>query len=326
MSKNDLLLPSIQEDLDSYEPEFDFDSQENSSELIAAPSLPTPAASDPFDYYFRYPYLTLEQEQSLSRTFMETGCLKSAHQLVLAHMRYVVKLARHYLSYGLPLHDLVQEGAVGLMKAVQRFDPYQGVRLVSFAVHWIKSEIHEYIIRNWRLVKIATTKAQRKLFFNLRRLMAKKKQEMHDSLSEGGALLTQWQQEIADELEVPLDEVQHMAQRFSDQEIALDQPVAGQEDGTTLAAILPSQALSPAEEVLLEKDSDTAQKQIEGALLHLSQRDQDIIKERFYQEKKVTFKELADRYGVSVERIRQIEKSALGRLRQLIDIEPEAVF
>jgi RNA polymerase sigma-32 factor len=304
-------------------------------ELHDEPSSTAPIILEPahkgnsteiFDYYFRYPYLSAQQELDLSLKFTQDGCLKSAHQLVLAHMRYVVKLARHYISYGLPLNDLVQEGAVGLMKAVQRFNPLQGVRLISFAVHWIKSEIHEYIIRNWRLVKIATTKAQRKLFFNLRRLMAKKKQDMTQSFAQGGALLQQWHQEIAEELDVPLDEVQHMAQRFTDQEVALDQPIAGQDDNTSLAQILPSQSLNPLDDVSYEKDLTVVQKKLDSAFTHLSPRDQDIIKERFYQEKKTTFKDLAERYGVSVERIRQIEKTALGRLRDLIDIAPEAAF
>lgn len=287
-------------------------------QLQTAAALPVPGSADPFDYYFRYPYLSLEQEQDLSQQFAQTGCLKAAHQLVLAHMRYVVKLAKNYLSYGLPLHDLVQEGAVGLMKAVQRFDPYQGVRLVSFAVHWIKSEMHEYIIRNWRLVKIATTKAQRKLFFNLRRLVAKKQQQMGTAMAEGGALLNQWHQEIAEELDVPLEEVGHMAQRFSDQEVALEQPVPGQEEGVNLTQILPSNSLNPSDEVIEEKERNQTQKQLAHALTQLNERDQAIIKERFYQEKKTTFKELAERYGVSVERVRQIEKGALGRLKQMI--------
>lgn len=291
---------------------------EQPSEVVSTASLPV-GSSDPFDYYFRYPYLSLEQEQDLSRKFTRTGCLKAAHQLVLAHMRYVVKLAKNYTSYGLPLQDLVQEGAMGLMKAVQRFDPYQGVRLVSFAVHWIKSEIHEYIIRNWRLVKIATTKAQRKLFFNLRRLVAKKQQQAGTAMAEGGfAQMSQWHQEIADELDVPLEEVHHMAQRFQDQEIAFEQPTAGQDEGLNLTQLLPSNSASPAEEVLSQKDRETTQKQLSEALIQLSDRDQVIIKERFYQEKKTTFKELAQRYNISVERVRQLEKSALNRLKQLM--------
>lgn len=329
MSNELLLLPVSLDDSCENESESELytaEGDELENTLIAASPLPETVSADPFDYYFHYPYLTLQQEQDLSKTFKETGCLKAAHQLVLAHMRYVVKLARNYVSYGLPLHDLVQEGAVGLMKAVQRFDPYQGVRLVSFAMHWIKSEMHEYIIRNWRLVKIATTKAQRKLFFNFRRLMAQKQQEKHQSEVENTAVLNQWHQEIAHELDVSLEDVQHMAQRFNDQEMALDQPVHGQEEGASLANVIPAQALGPAEEVAYQKDLDSTQKQLEGALTHLSERDQAIIKERFYQDKKTTFKELAERYGVSVERIRQIEKTALGRLRQFIDIEPAGAF
>lgn len=326
---NELLLLPVSLD-DSYENESEnelcaLEHEELDNTLIAT-SLPETVSADPFDYYFNYPYLTLQQEQDLSKTFIETGSLKAAHQLVLAHMRYVVKLARNYVSYGLPLHDLVQEGAVGLMKAVQRFDPTQGVRLVSFAIHWIKSEMHEYIVRNWRLVKIATTKAQRKLFFNFRRLMAQKKQDRHQADAENTNIVNQWHEEIAQELDVSVEDVHHMAQRFSDHEMALDQPAHGQEENSTLANVIPAQALGPAEEVAYQKDLDSTQKQIEGALTHLSERDQAIIKERFYQDKKTTFKELAERYGVSVERIRQIEKTALGRLRQFIDIEPAGVF
>jgi alternative sigma factor RpoH len=174
-------------------------------------------STDSFDHYFKYPYLSEEQEKELSQDFLINGSLKAAHTLVLAHMRYVVKVAKGYLGYGLPLNELVQEGAIGLMKAVKKFNPLQGVRLVSFGMYWIKAEINEYIIRNWRLVKIATTKAQRKLFFNYRRLKKEKFEDQHSQREQN--------ESIAQELAVTVHDVELMSLRMKEQEVQLDKPI-----------------------------------------------------------------------------------------------------
>jgi RNA polymerase sigma-32 factor len=177
-------------------------------------------STDSFDHYFKYPYLSEEQEKELAHDFLINGSLKAAHTLVLAHMRYVVKVAKGYLGYGLPLNELVQEGAIGLMKAVKKFNPLQGVRLVSFGIYWIKAEINEYIIKNWRLVKIATTKAQRKLFFNYRRLKKEKFEDLHSQRKQN--------ESIAQALDVTVDEVELMSLRMKEQEIQLDKPISNE--------------------------------------------------------------------------------------------------
>jgi len=253
----------------------------------------------------RFPLLSEQDEQSLARRFREEGDIEAARGLVLSHLRLVVAVARGYLGYGLPHADLIQEGNVGLMKAVRRYDPDRGVRLVSFAIHWIKAEIHEYILRNWRLVKIATTKAQRKLFFNLRSL----KQGLNAmSGEEIGA--------VAKHLGVKPEEVREMETRFSGQDVALETNPGEDEDRfapiTYLAdpADEPSEALAKRELQRLQDDG------LKQALTQLDARSRSIIERRWLTEgEAATLHELADEYGVSAERIRQIEAKAMQKMK-----------
>jgi RNA polymerase sigma-32 factor len=256
----------------------------------------------------RIPVLTREQEQELAVRFRRDHDLDAARQLVLSHLRFVVHIARGYSGYGLPMGDLVQEGNVGLMKAVKRFDPALNVRLVSFAVHWIRAEIHEYVLRNWRLVRIATTKAQRKLFFNLRRL---KKNLAWLSNDETEA--------VARDLGVTAQEVREMEQRLSARDLAFDPAPEGDEDeGYGPASYLPAPDSDPAEQVESEEwDSDTSDR-LAHAIQKLDARSRDILQRRWIAEDKATLHELAAEYGVSAERIRQIESAALGKLRGYI--------
>jgi RNA polymerase sigma-32 factor len=253
----------------------------------------------------RFPLLTAEQELALGRSLVRDNDLDAAQQLVLSHLRLVVAVSRKYLGYGLPQADLIQEGNIGLMKAVRRFDPERGVRLVSFALHWIRAEIHEYVLRNWRLVKVATTKAQRKLFFNLRRMKVRQA-----SLSTKEALA------IAKDLDVKPEEVFEMETRLSGRDISLDpQP---DEDGE---AVTPIAYLTDAENepVHVLERAETERNQAEGlrrALAKLDDRSRRIIEARWLvEDDSATLQELADEYGVSAERIRQIEGKALKQMR-----------
>ncbi len=258
------------------------------------------------------PVLSKEHEQALSRRFRDDGDLDAARELVLAHLRFVVHIAKGYTGYGLPLNDLIQEGNVGLMKAVKRFDPDYGVRLVSFAVHWIRAEIHEYVLRNWRIVKVATTKAQRKLFFNLRK--AKK------SLAWLSADETQ---AVADDLGVNAHEVTEMERRLSARDTLFDPaPDADDDSLFTPAAYLPAPDSDPAS--LVEKTDwhDDATTRMADALDELDERSRDILESRWLAEKKQTLHQLADKYGVSAERIRQIEGNAIKKLRKAMDASP----
>jgi RNA polymerase sigma-32 factor len=257
----------------------------------------------------RIPVLTREEELDLARKLQSEGDLDAARQLVLSHLRFVVHIARGYGGYGLPMGDLIQEGNVGLMKAVKRFDPGVGVRLVSFAVHWIRAEIHEYVLRNWRLVKIATTKAQRKLFFNLRRF----KKNL-------GWLTDNETRAIAEDLGVTAKEVTDMEQRLSSRDLSFDPaPDADDEDGAySPSAYLPHPEADPSVAVEREQwDEDTADR-LAQALETLDERSQHILRSRWMTEEKATLHELADRYGVSAERIRQIEANAIKKLRGLV--------
>jgi len=253
----------------------------------------------------RIPVLSREQEHELAVRFRNDDDLDAARQLVLAHLRFVVHIARGYGGYGLPIGDLVQEGNVGLMKAVKRFDPDQNVRLVSFAVHWIRAEIHEYVLRNWRLVKIATTKAQRKLFFNLRRM---KKNLTWLSAEETKA--------VARDLGVTTAEVTEMEQRLAARDMSFDPtPESDEDDVYSPAAYLPSPDSDPALSVEADEwESDSADR-LQSAMGRLDDRSRDILQKRWMTEDKATLHELADKYGVSAERIRQIEANALGKLR-----------
>ena len=249
--------------------------------------------------------LTPEAEQTLARQYRDDGDLEAARQLVLSHLRFVVHLARSYSGYGLAQADLIQEGNVGLMKAVKRFDPDYGVRLVSFAVHWIKAEIHEFILRNWRIVKVATTKAQRKLFFNLR--SAKKRL---------GWMSGDEVRAIAADLGVPPEEVTRMEGRLASFDASFDGDPSDDED----ASYAPAQYLvdhhsDPAELVAAEDDSDSSTDRLHESLELLDERSRDIIASRWLTDDKLTLHDLADRYQVSAERIRQIEANAMKKLK-----------
>jgi RNA polymerase sigma-32 factor len=249
--------------------------------------------------------LSKQEEQALARRFRDEDDLDAARDLVLSQLRFVVHIARGYTGYGLPLGDLIQEGNVGLMKAVKRFDPDVGVRLVSFAVHWIRAEIHEYVLKNWRLVKIATTKAQRKLFFNLR----KAKNYL-------GWLSRDETEAIADDLGVTTREVTEMEQRLAARDMAFDPAPSDDEERIYAPAqYLPSPSPDPAE--LVEADDSEAHTSglLESALTTLDERSRNILEARWLAEKKTTLQTLAKRYGISAERIRQIEQRAIESLR-----------
>ena len=247
--------------------------------------------------------LTKEEEFELATQLRESDDLEAAQQLILSHLRFVVHIARGYSGYGLPLGDLIQEGNIGLMKAVKRFDPEVGVRLVSFAVHWIRAEIHEYVLKNWRLVKVATTKAQRKLFFNLRK--AKKNL---------GWLSTAETQAVAADLGVSTAEVNRMEQRLAGRDISYDARPTDDEDYAPVAS-LPSLNSDPAEMIeQADWQSDTHDR-LGQALAELDDRSRDIVARRWLAEKKATLHELAAEYDVSAERIRQIEATAIGKLK-----------
>ena len=256
----------------------------------------------------RIPVLSRDDERVLAERFRSEGDLEAARELVLSHLRFVVHIARGYSGYGLPIGDLIQEGNVGLMKAVKRFDPSLNVRLVSFAVHWIRAEIHEYVLRNWRLVKIATTKAQRKLFFNLRRL---KKNLSWLTAEETAA--------VARDLGVSPSEVTEMEKRLAARDLSFDPaPEADDEELYSPAAYLPAPDADPAEQVEDAESADDSSERLRGALSRLDARSRDIVQRRWMSEDKATLHELAGKYGVSAERIRQIESSALGKLRGMM--------
>ena len=269
--------------------------------------LSTPIGS--FDAYLervaQIPVLSREREQELAQRLRDAGDLVAARELVLSHLRFVVHVARGYSGYGLPLGDIVQEGNIGLMKAVKRFDPALGVRLVSFAVHWIRAEIHEYVLRNWRLVKIATTKAQRKLFFNLRRM------------KKNLAWLTQEEtRTVAQDLGVRPEEVTEMEQRLASRDLSFDPvPDADDDEGYGPAAYLPAPGADPAERVADDEAERSTSAQLAGAIDALDPRSRDIVRRRWIAQDKATLHDLAGEYGVSAERVRQIEAAALKKLR-----------
>ena len=252
------------------------------------------------------PILTKEEEQELALKLYEEDDLDAARQLVIHHLRFVVHIARSYQGYGLPLGDIIQEGNVGLMKAVDKYDPHRGVKLVSFAVHWIKAEIHEYILKNWRLVKIATTKAQRKLFFSLR-----SKKKSLDWLSKEEA------EKIASDLNVEVKDVLHMENRLSSNDSSFDSPVPSGDDEEIMS---PSQYLEdkrydPEILVASEQVEQVNKEELLAALKTLDNRSKDILNRRYLSDEKATLHDLADEYIVSAERIRQIENSALKKLK-----------
>jgi len=255
---------------------------------------------------YTIPVLTREEELELTQEFFKTEDVKLAHKLVISHLRFVVHIAKSYAGYGLPLADIIQEGNVGLLKAVKKFDPEKGVRLVSFAVHWIRAEIHEFILKNWRIVKIATTKAQRKLFFNLR----SKKQST-------GWLTDDEAKKIAKDLDVSFKEVMHMENRLNSTDSAFD---LGADDEDDERAFSPSQYLedhSFSPELIVEQEN--YEHINHGALLkgvaNLDRRSQEIIRSRWLDDEKLTLNELADKFDISAERIRQIEATAFKKLK-----------
>ena len=255
------------------------------------------------------PILTKEQEQELALKLYEEDDLDAARQLVIHHLRFVVHIARSYQGYGLPLGDIIQEGNVGLMKAVDKYDPHRGVKVVSFAVHWIKAEIHEYILKNWRLVKIATTKAQRKLFFNLR-----SKKKSLDWLTKDEA------EKIASDLNVEVKDVLHMENRLSSNDSSFDAPAPSGDDDEVMS---PSQYLEdkrfdPEVIVASEQADQVNKEELISALKMLDDRSKDILQRRYLTDDKATLHELAAEYNVSAERVRQIENSALKKLKSLM--------
>ena len=279
---------------------------------MASFALPVLAAAGSLDTYIqtvnRYPLLTQEQETEFARRFRREGDLEAAGQLVLSHLRVVVSVARGYLGYGLPQSDLIQEGNIGLMKAVKRFDPERGVRLVSFALHWIRAEMHEYILRNWRIVKVATTKAQRKLFFNLRSLK--------QSLNSLGAEDTK---AIARQLGVTPDEVVEMETRLTGRDIALEPVGDDEEDTYSPIAYLTAEDAEPGRILEHEESERLRGSGLEKALASLDARSRRIVEARWLNDREsATLHDLAAEFGVSAERIRQIEAKALTRMKGVI--------
>jgi RNA polymerase sigma-32 factor len=256
------------------------------------------------------PILSAERERELAEDLYYNENLDAARELVMSHLRFVAHIARSYSGYGLSEADLIQEGNVGLMKAVKRFDPERGVRLVSFAVHWIKAEMHEFILRNWRIVKVATTKAQRKLFFNLR------------SQKKRLGWLTQAEAEaVAADLGVAVHEVQKMEGRLAAHDMTYDMPTDGDEDDSWQAAPVNYLQDGGQDPAMLVEDADyrdNSEQQLHLALAELDERSQDILAQRWLGEKKATLHELADKYGVSAERIRQLEQNAMKKMRASI--------
>src|SRR5580698_9682708 len=260
------------------------------------------------DRVSQIPVLSKEDEVALAVRFRSEADLDAARQLVLSHLRFVVHIARGYLGYGLRMGDLVQEGNVGLMKAVRRFDPSVGVRLVSFAVHWLRAEIHEYVLRNWRLVQAATTKAQRKLFFNLRR--------MKPNLAWLSADETR---AVAEDLGVTPAEVTEMERRLSARDLSFDVgPENDEEESFGPAAYLPAADADPAEQVEAEEWSSSSNQRLSEAMNRLDDRSRTILQRRWMSDDKATLHELAAEYGVSAERIRQIEAGAMTKLKALL--------
>jgi len=275
--------------------------------------VPVLTATDSLEHYARaikaYPLLTAEEEHSLAVKFKQENDLEAARKLIVSHLRLVASIARGYTGYGLPQADLIQEGNIGLMKAVKRFDPERGVRLVSFAMHWIKAEIHEYIVRNWRLVKIATTKAQRKLFFNLR------------SMKSGiNSLQPTEIAHIARELNVKPEEVLEMETRLNGHEISLEANIDDDSDEHySPIAYLQDESLTPSEALEAKQAEFAETTDLTSALQNLDDRSRRVVEARWLQEKGgKTLHELADEFGVSAERIRQIEQKAMQKMKTLM--------
>jgi RNA polymerase sigma-32 factor len=286
---------------------------QNPSTALIANNLPIPSPLGSLESYIgavhQIPVLSAEDEQALARRFRDEEDLDAARDLVHSHLRFVVHVARGYNGYGLQIGDLIQEGNIGLMKAVKRFDPDQGVRLVSFAVHWIRAEMHEFILKNWRIVKVATTKAQRKLFFNLRK-----------SKTRLGWMNAEEVRAVAADLNVSEREVLEMESRLSGRDIGFDAPSDEDDDHAppSPAAYLRADAEDPSQAYERADDEDNQLELLREGLAGLDARSRDIVKRRWLDaDSKITLQELADEYGVSAERIRQIEANALRKMRAL---------
>ncbi|MCB1552627.1 MAG: RNA polymerase sigma factor RpoH [Xanthomonadales bacterium] len=283
------------------------------SQALVANNLPIPSALGSLDAYIsavnRLPMLTLEEEQDLATRLQRDEDLDAARKLVMSHLRFVVHVARGYNGYGLQIGDLIQEGNIGLMKAVKRFDPTLGVRLVSFAVHWIRAEMHEFILRNWRIVKVATTKAQRKLFFNLRR-----------SKKRLGWMNNEEVQAVARDLNVPVADVLEMEARLNGRDIGFDAPVDANDDAPPApVAFLEDDHADPSMVYEQEDAESNMFERLRDGMATLDARARDIIRRRWLDdENKVTLQELADEYGVSAERIRQIEAAAMKKMKAVL--------
>ena len=274
--------------------------------MALQPALPAGSIEAYIHAVNEIPVLSAEQEQALARRLHDCHDLDAARQLVMSHLRFVVRVARGYRGYGLPQSDLIQEGNIGLMKAVKRFNPELGVRLVSFAVHWIRAEIHEFILRNWRIVKVATTKAQRKLFFNLR---SSKKRLGWMNQDEVNA--------VARDLGVSAADVVEMEKRLSAFDASYDGPVEDgpDDEGFSPAGYLEDGSASPEQQLALDQADQADRQNLAAALLSLDERSREIIRRRWLNEDKATLHTLAAQYGVSAERIRQLEANAMKKMR-----------
>jgi RNA polymerase sigma-32 factor len=287
------------------------------SDTIKSMSLAVPHSGSIESYMqsaYSIPMLTAEREHDLATRLFNEDNLQAAQELIMSHLRFVIHIAKGYAGYGLPQADLVQEGNVGLMKAVKRFNPEVGVRLVSFAVHWIKAEIHEYVLRNWRIVKVATTKAQRKLFFNLRKNKKRLGWFSNDEVST-----------VAKTLGVTEKDVLEMETRMSSQDQAFELSSDDDDSVSSLGSFSPAQYLEDKESDLatLVEDKnweDHSNQKLAFALTGLDERSQDIIKTRWLNDQKRTLQELANQYGISAERVRQLEKNALSKLKSAMAI------
>ena len=288
--------------------------------MLKSPALPMPVAlpmaAGSLESYIqavnRVPLLTAEQERDYAERYRRDGDLDAARELVLSHLRLVVAVARGYLGYGLPHADLIQEGSIGLMKAVKRFDPARGVRLVSFAIHWIRAEMHEYILRNWRLVKVATTKAQRKLFFNLR------------SLKKGlGPMTSAEVGRVAAELKVKPEEVAEMEMRLAGRELAFEADDDDDDRSYAPAQYLADPEAEPSQRLEAEEGERVRSEGVARALASLDPRSRRIVESRWLKEKDAaTLHDLAAEFGVSAERIRQIEVKAMQKMRKILEAPP----
>ena len=270
---------------------------------LNTPSL-TGSLENYINFAFSIPMLSQEEEFTLARDLRENGNLESARKLVLAHLKFVVKLAKGFKGYGLSENDLIQEGNIGLMKAVKKFDPNVGVRLVTFAAHWIRAEIHEFIIKNWKIVKVATTKAQRKLFFNLR----------------GSKKTTDWMSkdevsELANKLSVKRSDVETMEQRLYCTDLHAETVAKDERTSEKLALELVSDGSDPYEDLMLDELKNHREKELKQAISTLDERTKDIIFSRWLKTPKATLSELANRHGISGERIRQLEQAAMKKMR-----------